>query len=49
MLVNNISPIERALANAHMIFNVSGVLIFAWTIPFFEKILNKLIPEKIAS
>jgi len=50
LLVNNISantPIERALANAHMIFNVSGVLIFAWTIPFFEKILNKLIPEKV--
>lgn len=52
MLVNNISanaPIERALANAHMIFNVSGVLLFAWTLPFFEKILNKLIPEKVAS
>jgi phosphate:Na+ symporter len=52
VLVNKISAgtsIERALANAHMIFNVSGVLIFAWTIPFFEKILNKLIPEKIAS
>jgi phosphate:Na+ symporter len=41
--------IERALANAHMIFNVSGVLLFAWTLPFFEKILNKLIPEKVAS
>jgi phosphate:Na+ symporter len=52
VLVNKISAgtsIERALANAHMIFNVSGVLIFAWTIPFFEKILNKLIPEKVAS
>ena len=52
VLVNKISAgtsIERALANAHMIFNVSGVLLFAWTLPFFEKILNKLIPEKIAS
>ena len=51
-LVNKISAgtsIERALANAHMIFNVSGVLLFAWTLPFFEKILNKLIPEKVAS
>lgn len=52
VLVNKISAgtsIERALANAHMIFNVSGVLLFAWTLPFFEKILNKLIPEKGAS
>ena len=50
VLVNKISAgtsIERALANAHMIFNVSGVLLFAWTLPFFEKILNKLIPEKL--
>jgi phosphate:Na+ symporter len=50
VLVNKISAgtsIERALANAHMIFNVSGVLLFAWTLPFFEKILNKLIPEKM--
>lgn len=50
VLVNKISAgtsIERALANAHMIFNVSGVLLFAWTLPFFEKILNKLIPEKV--
>jgi len=40
------APIERAVTNAHMIFNISGVLLFAWTIPFFEKILNKLLPEK---
>ncbi len=38
---------ERSLANAHMIFNISGVLIFAWTLPYFEKILNRLIPEKV--
>ena len=50
VLVNKISAgtsIERALANAHMIFNVSGVIIFAWTLPYFEKILNKLIPEEV--
>lgn len=49
LFVNKISvgaSIERSLANAHMIFNVSGVIIFAWTLPYFEKILNKLIPEK---
>ncbi len=40
------APIERAVANAHMIFNISGVLIFVWTIPTFEKLLNKLLPEK---
>ena len=40
------APIERAVANAHMIFNISGVLLFAGTIPLFEKILNKLLPEK---
>ena len=50
LFVNKISAgasIERSLANAHMIFNVSGVIIFAWTLPYFEKILNKLIPEKV--
>lgn len=35
-------PLEKALANAHLIFNLSGVLIFIWTIPVFERILNKL-------
>ena len=40
------APIERAVANAHMIFNISGVLVFVWTIPLFEKMLNKLLPEK---
>ncbi|WP_291128607.1 Na/Pi cotransporter family protein [Flavobacterium sp. UBA7682] len=40
------APIERAVANAHMLFNISGVLVFAWTIPVFEKILNKLLPER---
>jgi phosphate:Na+ symporter len=42
------ATIERAVANAHMIFNILGVLIFFWTIPFFEKILNKLLPDKLA-
>lgn len=50
LFINKISDgasIERALANAHMIFNISGVFIFAWTLPFFEQLLNKLIPEKV--
>jgi phosphate:Na+ symporter len=48
-LVESISihaPIERAVANAHMIFNISGVLIFVWFVPLFETVLNKLLPEK---
>lgn len=40
------APIERAVANAHLIFNVSGVLIFMFMIPFFEKTLDKLFPDK---
>jgi len=40
------ASIERTLANAHMLFNILGVLIFVWTIPMFEKVLNRLLPEK---
>lgn len=48
-LVNEVSlgaSIERTLANAHMLFNILGVLFFIWTIPVFEKTLNKLLPDK---
>jgi phosphate:Na+ symporter len=48
-LVQTISlsaPIERTIANAHMLFNILGVLVFVWAIPAFEKILNRLLPEK---
>lgn len=37
---------ERILANAHFIFNILGVLLFVWFVPFFEKALNYLLPEK---
>lgn len=40
------APIERAVANAHILFNIGGVLIFVWTIPLFERWLNKMLPEK---
>ena len=40
------APIERIIANSHMIFNISGVLLFAWTIPIFETIFNKILPDK---
>lgn len=44
--ISHHAPIERAVANAHMLFNISGVLIFVWAIPLFEKTLNKLLPDK---
>jgi len=37
---------ERTLANAHLLFNVLGVLIFVWFVPFFEKWLNRLLPNQ---
>ncbi|MCU0360701.1 MAG: Na/Pi symporter [Bacteroidia bacterium] len=40
------APIERAVANAHVVFNFAGVLLFMWTIPMFEYLLNKLLPDK---
>jgi phosphate:Na+ symporter len=39
-------PVERSVANAHMLFNIGGVLIFVWTVPFFEKLLNRMLPDK---
>ena len=41
------ASIERSVANAHMLFNILGALIFVWTIPVFEKVLNKALPDKI--
>jgi phosphate:Na+ symporter len=40
------APIERMIANAHMIFNIGGVLVFVWFLPLFENGLNQLLPEK---
>lgn len=42
------ASIERTIANAHMLFNIFGVLLFVWTIPFFEKLFNKLLPNKLS-
>lgn len=46
-IVSKNTSIERTLANAHMLFNIFGVIIFVWTVPFFEKLLNKLLPNKV--
>lgn len=40
------ASLERTLANAHLLFNVFGVLVFIWTIPWFEQFLNKILPER---
>lgn len=47
ILISQNASIERTLANAHMLFNIFGVIIFVWTIPFFEKILSKWLPDKL--
>lgn len=47
ILLSNGAPIERTLANAHMLFNVLGVLIFICTIPVFERMLNRILPDRI--
>lgn len=38
--------IEVAIANAHVIFNLLGVLFFVWILPFFHDWLNRFIPDK---
>ncbi|MCS6820612.1 MAG: Na/Pi symporter [Microscillaceae bacterium] len=37
---------ERALANAHMWFNILGVVLFVWFVPLFERLLNTILPDK---
>jgi len=37
--------LEQQVANAHMLFNAMGVLIFFPFLGWFEKLLNRLIPE----
>ncbi|MFN4083824.1 MAG: Na/Pi cotransporter family protein [Bacteroidia bacterium] len=40
------AKLERQIANAHMIFNTLGVLMFVFLIPTAEKLLNKILPDK---
>jgi len=39
------SDIKNQIANAHLLFNVSGVLLLVAFVPLFEKILNWLLPD----
>lgn len=38
--------VSRQIANAHMIFNIGGVVIFVWFVPQIVNALNKIVPEK---
>jgi phosphate:Na+ symporter len=49
MAISEYASVERTVANAHVLFNVLGVLIFVWTIPIFEKLLNRILPDKSLS
>ena len=47
--IKNISGgagIEQQIANAHMLFNIGGVLLFYPLIPFLSSMLNKLLPDR---
>jgi phosphate:Na+ symporter len=38
--------IEKQIANAHVTFNVAGVLLFVWFIPLIDRFLNYILPDK---
>ena len=40
------TPLERQIANAHMLFNCLGVLLFIPLVPLAERLMNYLIKEK---
>lgn len=44
--VSGNASIEQKIANAHMIFNTAGVLLFIPLVPLLEKLLNRLLPTK---
>ena len=46
-LKSNLPPTKLTdLLTDGLIAGIGGVLIFVWFLPLFEKVLNKLIPEK---
>lgn len=44
--ISGTASLEQKIANAHMIFNIAGVLLFIPVIGMVEKLLNKLLPER---
>lgn len=47
-MISGNASLEQKVANAHMVFNIAGVLIFIPFIGIVEKLLNKLLPDKVA-
>jgi phosphate:Na+ symporter len=43
----NASP-QQTIANAHMLFNVSGVIVMIPFLGWYQKLLNLLVPQRIA-
>lgn len=41
--ISGSAPAGRKIANAHVLFNVLGVVVFAWFIPFFHRTLTMAI------
>lgn len=44
----NSSP-QHTVANAHMLFNIGGVVLIVFALPMIEKGLNKLLPDNVQS
>lgn len=44
--ISSNAVIEQKIANAHMIFNTAGVLLFIPLVPLIERLLNRLLPAK---
>lgn len=47
--VSGSSSLARHIANAHVLFNILGVLLFVAFIPILSKLLVKIIPEKVVN
>jgi phosphate:Na+ symporter len=47
--VSKDAHLERKIANAHVLFNVCGVLLFVGFVPLIEPLLNRIIPDKAKS
>jgi phosphate:Na+ symporter len=44
--ISKAASIEQKIANAHMLFNTAGVLLFIPFVPLREKFLNRLLPTR---
>jgi phosphate:Na+ symporter len=46
LLISKSATIEQTIANAHMLFNLLGVIIMLPFLGVYEKFLKKLVPQK---